>query len=102
MTPRFELLPMEALRPHEQIDEAEARRLTGRLRAVGQVEEPLLVADGSWVILNGHHRYAALRALGARFALPRAAGAFASLLAVAPASAAGVAVRGAGFFASNS
>ncbi|MCI4329182.1 MAG: hypothetical protein L3J86_06310, partial [Thermoplasmata archaeon] len=38
------------------------------VRVAGVVTDPLWVARGSSVILNGHHRYAALQALGATHA----------------------------------
>ena len=65
-TPRFELVPLDRLRAHESVDPEEVRRLAQSLRTAGVVQEPLLVADGSYVILNGHHRYHALRALRAQ------------------------------------
>ncbi|HEY6238292.1 MAG TPA: ParB N-terminal domain-containing protein [Thermoplasmata archaeon] len=64
--PRFELVPIERLRVHEEVDGREVRRLVEKLRRSRSVREPLLVADGSFVILNGHHRFAALREIGAR------------------------------------
>lgn len=61
----FALVPIGALRPHERVDAAKVRRLAADLARAGVFEEPVLVARGSNVILNGHHRVAALRALGA-------------------------------------
>jgi hypothetical protein len=63
--PRFELLPVSALRIHEEIGPGEVDALVERIRHDGRVEEPILVARGALVILNGHHRYAALQRLGA-------------------------------------
>jgi L-serine kinase (ADP) len=62
----FELVPIESLKEHERVDPAKVRDLIEHLRATGVSEEPIWVARGSHVILNGHHRYAALKALGAR------------------------------------
>jgi len=42
--------------------------LVANLRSTRIVREPILVAEESLVILNGHHRVAALRQLGARTA----------------------------------
>lgn len=36
------------------------------IQAAGCVHRPILVADGDFVILDGHHRWAALRDLGYR------------------------------------
>ena len=63
---RYALLPLGRLRAHEEIVPADVPSLIDILRSAGEVREPLLVADRTWVILNGHHRYQALRAMGAR------------------------------------
>ncbi len=61
----FVLLPLVELKAHEQVDPVKVRRLAAELARVGVFEEPVLIARGANVILNGHHRVAALRALGA-------------------------------------
>ncbi len=61
----FELVPIARLRSHEEVDPAKVRKLAAELLASGVFDEPIWVARGSYVILNGHHRVAALRALGA-------------------------------------
>lgn len=61
----FALLPVERLREHEEVEPADVARLRASLLADGVVREPVLVARGSLIILNGHHRFAALRQLGA-------------------------------------
>lgn len=66
MKPTFTLLEVDQLRVHEEIDPAQVRALARRLAEEGRVAEPIWVARGSRVILNGHHRFAALQALGAR------------------------------------
>lgn len=63
---RFALVPTEQLRSHEEVDPAKVEALVEEIRAEGAVSEPILVAAGSGVILNGHHRFAALQRLGAR------------------------------------
>lgn len=64
-TPRFELIAIGRLHAHEEVDPAAVRRLADEIRRSRVVREPLLVADRSYVILNGHHRFSALRAIGA-------------------------------------
>ena len=64
--PAFRLVPISSLRPHEQIDPGDVRRLAAEIRTLGIVREPIWVTEGDGVILNGHHRYAALRAIGVR------------------------------------
>jgi L-serine kinase (ADP) len=64
--PEFKLVPVRSLHPHEQVDEADVKRLVQEIRNLGLVREPIWVARDNGVILNGHHRYAALRKLGVR------------------------------------
>ncbi|MCI4323712.1 MAG: ParB N-terminal domain-containing protein [Thermoplasmata archaeon] len=62
--PKFQLVPIHALHIHEEIDPSTVREVTVSIRTEGVVREPILVAEGSLVVLNGHHRVAALRELG--------------------------------------
>ncbi len=62
----FSLLPIDTLRPHEEIDPTKIDELRLTIEEESAVLEPVLVARGSWVVLNGHHRVEALRRLGAR------------------------------------
>jgi len=64
--PEFVLFPIARLRAHEQIDETTVAQLAAQIRAAGVVADPVWVARGSHVILNGHHRVAALKRLGAK------------------------------------
>ncbi len=64
-TPRFALLPIGELKVHEEVRGADLAELVASISREGVVEEPILVAEGSLVILNGHHRVEALRRLGA-------------------------------------
>ena len=64
--PVFALLPTDQLRIHEEVEPQDVARLVEEIRRDGFVAEPIWVARGSHVVLNGHHRCAALRALGAR------------------------------------
>lgn len=64
--PSFELIPVDQLRPHEAIDPAGVDAIIADLHHRRVFREPIWVARGSNVILNGHHRWAAMRAIGAR------------------------------------
>jgi hypothetical protein len=64
--PTFELLDIDLLRIHEQIQPEHVARLVEQLRRDGFVADPIWVSRDTHVVLNGHHRFAALRALGAR------------------------------------
>jgi hypothetical protein len=61
---RFELVPIRRLRPHEEVDPEKLQEVEREIRQAGEVREPVLVADSTYVILNGHHRVEALRRLG--------------------------------------
>jgi len=63
--PTFEILPIERLRPHEAIDQAGVDAIIRDLHHRRIFREPIWVARGSHVILNGHHRWAAMRSIGA-------------------------------------
>jgi len=63
--PEFAILPLSILKHHEQINETTLAELMAVLRHAEVLEEPVWVARGSYVILNGHHRVEALRRLGA-------------------------------------
>lgn len=65
-SPEFRLVPVASLHPHEQIEEADVERLVKEIRSQGLVREPIWIAEPEGVILNGHHRYEALRRLGVR------------------------------------
>ena len=62
----YRLLPVESLHVHEEVVPAKVAELIEEIQRLGVVQEPILVARDSDVILNGHHRYAALRQLGAK------------------------------------
>ncbi len=61
----FALVPLASLKAHERVVAKKVRALAADLRRSGVFEDPIWVARGSGVILNGHHRAAALRRLGA-------------------------------------
>ena len=61
----FALLPIAVLRNHEQLNEATLHDLMNQIRHARVLTDPVWVARGSFVILNGHHRVESLRRLGA-------------------------------------
>lgn len=63
---RFEILDIDLLHSHEETQPSLLERVTEQILADGYVKKPILVADKVWVILDGHHRYEALRRLGCR------------------------------------
>ncbi|MEB3861039.1 MAG: ParB N-terminal domain-containing protein [Desulfurococcales archaeon] len=60
------LLPLDSLRPHEEILEDRVERIMRELEEKGVQERPILVDAKTMIILDGHHRTEALRRLGAR------------------------------------
>ncbi|MCL4324444.1 MAG: ParB N-terminal domain-containing protein [Candidatus Thermoplasmatota archaeon] len=63
---RFELVLISELLPHEMCDPDTVDTVEQNIKSEGAVLEPILVAEGSLVVLNGHHRLEVLKRLGAR------------------------------------
>ncbi len=64
--PEFRLVPVARLRGHEEHERDRVDELVAAIERAGEFREPIWVARGSWVILNGHHRVEAARRLGLR------------------------------------
>ncbi len=65
--PVFALVPVSRLLGHEEHDQAKVDELVEELRRTGEFREPIWVARGLYVILNGHHRVEASRRLGLKY-----------------------------------
>jgi hypothetical protein len=63
-SPRFAVIELRRLRGHERIRPSLLKELSEQIRRDGLLKRPILVADGEFVILDGHHRAEALRRLG--------------------------------------
>ena len=63
---RFELLDIDLLHCHEEIRPEILEALIQEIKDDGYVKRPILVAEKAFVILDGHHRFEALRRLGCR------------------------------------
>ncbi|HEV8595627.1 MAG TPA: ParB N-terminal domain-containing protein [Thermoplasmata archaeon] len=63
---RFAIVELEKLRPHEQTQPALLAKIADALVADGCVIRALLVESRHMVILDGHHRFEALRRIGCR------------------------------------
>ncbi|MFH0973699.1 MAG: ParB N-terminal domain-containing protein [Candidatus Micrarchaeota archaeon] len=59
---------VEALRSHEKTSAARLRAVKRSVKRFGVVSRPIIVDARFFVVLDGHHRLAALRELGCRFA----------------------------------
>lgn len=62
------LRPLKDLRPHEQVNSGHVVQIMEDIRSEQAVKRPLIVAKGCQTLLDGHHRYNALRKLGAKYA----------------------------------
>ncbi|MDX1534220.1 MAG: ParB/RepB/Spo0J family partition protein [Thermoplasmata archaeon] len=60
----FTVLKARLLKPHEEFRLELLEETRAAIEADGYVREPLLVEQEHYVILDGHHRYGALLALG--------------------------------------
>lgn len=63
---RVVVVEISRLRCHERIQPDLLTQMREEIRRDGVLRTPILVADRDWVILDGHHRYEALRELGCR------------------------------------
>ena len=61
---RFALVDLDRLRPHEQTQPRLLGMVLEEIRRAGYVRRPILVESRHLVILDGHHRYEALKRLG--------------------------------------
>jgi len=66
MNYRFELVNMEKLRSHEGINPELLSECIAEIKRDGLVKKPILVEDQHYIILDGHHRYEALKELGCK------------------------------------
>ena len=57
-------LDIARLRPTEEVDAAHVRRIAEEMRKEGVQRRPILVERMSLAILDGHHRFHAVEALG--------------------------------------
>lgn len=64
--PPVQLVPAESLRPHEQVVPAKVEELARFLDREGVVRLAVVADEATRVVLDGHHRLAALKRLGCR------------------------------------
>jgi len=65
---RITLIDLDDLKPHEEIIEQSVAELAYNIRTQNEVRDPLMVDKQSLVILDGMHRYNALKRIGCRCA----------------------------------
>jgi len=64
--PKYELVAIETVKLHEEVIPARVDEVADDIKKRGIVLEPIVVDDKHHIVLNGHHRLAALRKLGAK------------------------------------
>ncbi|MFQ5827886.1 MAG: hypothetical protein ACE5JD_01840 [Candidatus Methylomirabilia bacterium] len=63
------VMPLDAFSPHEAVRPATEAQVATLLRTSGEFTWPIIVGRETGLILDGNHRYAVLRRLGARHVL---------------------------------
>ncbi len=62
----FAIVPLDALKAHEEVvSESQVAALAARIEKDGFMQQPIVADRATLVILDGHHRWAALKGLGA-------------------------------------
>lgn len=64
---KITLVPLNALRQHEQILDEHLMGVQRDLVQDGMVKDPIIVDQRTMVILDGHHRYNALKRMGYKY-----------------------------------
>lgn len=62
------LVPIHSLKPHEHIQPFHLDKIYADIAQCGYLRDPIIVSEGSHIVLDGHHRYNALKKLGVRLA----------------------------------
>ena len=61
----FDFLPLSRLKAHEGVIPERVKKIKEEISAAGVIETPLWVDREHFIVLNGHHRLAALKEIGA-------------------------------------
>ncbi len=64
---RISLVEIEELKPHEEVVDSIVKSLASDMQCEGKVRDPIIVDQVEYVILDGMHRFSALRSLNCRF-----------------------------------
>jgi len=60
------LVDINRLHDHEEINKGHLAELTEKIKQDGHLKEPIIVDKSTWVVLDGHHRFFALKNLGCK------------------------------------
>ncbi len=64
MNKKIRIIKNSLLRQHEQIRRYHLRKLIREIKADGYIKDPIIADVNTMVILDGHHRFNALKFLG--------------------------------------
>ncbi|MCX8170113.1 MAG: ParB N-terminal domain-containing protein, partial [Candidatus Methanomethyliaceae archaeon] len=64
---RISLIPINEIHPHEEYDSILLSKIINSIRNEGIIKDPIAIEDRRFVIIDGTHRYLALKELGCRF-----------------------------------
>jgi len=60
-------IEIKLLKPHEEICPVHLQSLRNKIKKDGCVKDPIIVDKNTMVILDGHHRYNALKSMNCKF-----------------------------------
>jgi ParB-like chromosome segregation protein Spo0J len=63
---KLKLIDPDQLHSHEAVDDEQVGRIMRKMKDTGLFHPPLLVDDGTKVVLDGHHRLMASKMLGCK------------------------------------
>jgi L-serine kinase (ADP) len=64
MSKKIDIISNSLIKPHETIRLHHAYKILDQIRQDGFVKQPLIVEKNTMILLDGHHRFYALKELG--------------------------------------
>ncbi|HBL98633.1 TPA: hypothetical protein DDZ86_03250 [Candidatus Dependentiae bacterium] len=61
------IVDINQIKQHEQIRKGHLKEIKSQIEADGFINDPIIVDANTMIILDGHHRYNALKQLGLSF-----------------------------------
>ncbi len=58
------IVDISLIKQHEQIRKAHLKEIKAQIEADGFIDDPIIVDKNTMIILDGHHRFNALKLLG--------------------------------------
>ncbi len=63
----IKIIDIDLLKPHEMIVECHLLKLAEEIKRDGLIKDPIIVDRNTMIILDGHHRFNALKRMGMNF-----------------------------------